>query len=234
MNILLTNDDGINAVGLNWLADFLTKNGDDVFICAPDRERSCCGHALSLGIEVYINKINDRKYSCSGFPADCVQLGVKEIFKDIHIDIVISGINHGANLGQDIYYSGTVAGAREASFLNIPSLALSLCSFNPTLSSFQNVFQFFESDFYLNIISQFELGKVVNVNFPVLDDARELSIFACDLSFREYSNSIKLVSRKENSYIIDGKYTGSKISIQNTDSDVIERGQIALSYLKVF
>ena len=78
--------------------------GYTVYVIAPDRERSCCGHGLSLGKEIQINKIDMNKYSCDGLPADCTHLGIREIFKNVKIDIVMSGINHGSNLGEYLLF----------------------------------------------------------------------------------------------------------------------------------
>ncbi len=127
MRILLSNDDGIQAMGLNFLKTRLEKD-HEIIVIAPDQERSSCGHALTLGEPIRVTKIENNVYSCTGKPADCVLVGLGNICKDNKPDLIISGINHGANLGQDRYYSGTIAAAREGSFRGIPSIAVSLAT----------------------------------------------------------------------------------------------------------
>ncbi len=123
MKILLTNDDGVRADGLAMLASRLGDLGE-VFVVAPDRERSAVGHAFTLHEPLRVEKLGTRVYSVSGTPADCVYLGLLELCRDA--DLVLSGINHGYNLGADIFYSGTVAGAIEAALRGVPSIAVSM------------------------------------------------------------------------------------------------------------
>jgi 5'-nucleotidase len=123
VKILLTNDDGVRADGLGVLASRLADLGE-VYVVAPDRERSCTGHAFTLFEPLRVENLAPRWYSVSGTPADCVYLGVLELCP--RPDLVISGINHGYNLGADIFYSGTVAGAIEAALRGVPAIAVSM------------------------------------------------------------------------------------------------------------
>jgi 5'-nucleotidase len=140
MKILLTNDDGIDSPGINLLAKELRKAGHRVFVVAPDKNRSGCSHSISfLNKPCKLKEIEKDTWACSGTPVDCVVVallgGIPEISMtdtDKNIDnkkapdLVLSGINAGANLGTDIIYSGTAAAARQGSFFGIPSIALSL------------------------------------------------------------------------------------------------------------
>ncbi len=121
--ILLTNDDGIEAEGLRTLEEAL-KGLAHLVIVAPDQERSAVSHGLTLRSPLYLKEVSADHYILNGTPADCVITGLRQLFVQFP-DLVISGINHGANLGDDIMYSGTVAAAREASAHGIPALALS-------------------------------------------------------------------------------------------------------------
>jgi 5'-nucleotidase len=123
VKILLTNDDGVRADGLAVLASRLSELGS-VHVVAPDRERSCTGHAFTLNEPLRVERVAPHWYSVSGTPADCVYLGVLELCP--RPDLVISGINHGYNLGADIFYSGTVAGAVEAALRGVPAIAVSM------------------------------------------------------------------------------------------------------------
>ena len=123
MLALLTNDDGVDAKGLLALKRELSK-AFQVWVVAPDREQSATSHSLTLQRPLRINRIADRFYSVDGTPTDAVMLAVHAILKR-KPDILISGINHGPNMGDDVSYSGTVAAAMEGTILNIPSIAVS-------------------------------------------------------------------------------------------------------------
>jgi 5'-nucleotidase len=123
--ILVSNDDGVRSEGIEALADAMKALGA-VYIVAPDRERSAAGHSLTLTHPLRVEKLGPRVYSVDGTPTDCVNLGVNGILRGKKIDLLVSGINKGANLGDDITYSGTVSAAIEGTLLGIPSVALSL------------------------------------------------------------------------------------------------------------
>ena len=124
MRILLVNDDGVNAEGINILAECL-KTEHDVWIVAPDRNRSAASHAITMTKPLKINKLGDKVFSCSGQPVDCTAAGFHALVNP-KPDLVISGINKGFNIGTDIIYSGTCAAARQAAFYGVPAIAVSL------------------------------------------------------------------------------------------------------------
>ena len=127
MRILVTNDDGVESPGIIAVAEALRALGD-VTVVAPDGDRSAISHRITFGSAVEISPVQDREvptFSCSGTPADCVVLGAYEVCGKVP-ELLVSGINLGANLGDDINYSGTVAAAIEASIIGIPSIAVSL------------------------------------------------------------------------------------------------------------
>lgn len=124
MLILLTNDDGIHSAGLQALADQLQSLGR-VVVVAPDRERSAIGHALTLHAPLRAEEITNDRWAVSGTPTDAVSLGIQGLLKE-KPDLVISGINKGGNMGDDLTYSGTVAAAMEATLMGVPAMAVSL------------------------------------------------------------------------------------------------------------
>jgi 5'-nucleotidase len=124
--LLVTNDDGINAAGLAALARAVEDLGD-VHVLAPEREQSACGHALTLHRPLRVDQVGERRFSVNGTPSDCVNLGVLGFLPERPV-LVLSGINHGSNLGDDVTYSGTVSAAMEGTLLGIPSIAVSLAS----------------------------------------------------------------------------------------------------------
>lgn len=125
MRILLTNDDGIHAEGLVALENIARRLSDDVFICAPEYEQSGASRALTLSEPIRVRKLDARRYATTGTPTDCVMLAVTELMGGKRPDLVLSGVNRGANLAEDVTLSGTVAGAIEGMALGVPSIALS-------------------------------------------------------------------------------------------------------------
>jgi 5'-nucleotidase len=124
MRILITNDDGVHAPGLAVLEKIARALSDEVWIVAPEYDQSGVSHSLSLNDPLRLRQIGDRHYAVKGTPTDCVIMGARHIMKDLP-DLVLSGVNRGRNAGEDVLYSGTVAGAKEAAVLGIPSFALS-------------------------------------------------------------------------------------------------------------
>jgi 5'-nucleotidase len=124
-NILISNDDGIHSFGIRALTEALAPLGK-VTVVAPDREQSACSHSLTLRNPLRVEKLEEGFYAVDGTPTDCINLAVNAIMKDNPPDLVVSGINKGGNLGDDVTYSGTVAAAFEGTLLGIPSMAVSL------------------------------------------------------------------------------------------------------------
>ena len=162
--ILLTNDDGIEAEGLATLEKVL---GDlaRIVVVAPDRERSAVSHGLTIRESLKIKECGTDRYSLSGTPADCVIYALRHLF-NVFPNLVISGINHGANLGDDIMYSGTVAAAREASRSGIPSMAVSL-AYDEGAMNFKEAGNI-TKDMVKSLLGDGLGGELcLNVNFPV-------------------------------------------------------------------
>lgn len=127
MRILITNDDGIHAPGLAILEKIAAALSDDVLVVAPEYDQSGVAHSLSLNDPLRLRKISERRFAVKGTPTDCVIMGVRSILQGAKPDLVLSGVNRGQNVADDITYSGTVAGAMEGTMLGIPSIALSQC-----------------------------------------------------------------------------------------------------------
>ncbi len=130
MKILVSNDDGFLATGINVLTEALAEIAD-VVVVAPDRSRSAASNSLPVHSPLPMSKIDENRYSVDGTPSDCVHLALTGLLDD-EPDLVVSGINHGANLGDDVIYSGTVAAAMEGRFLGLPTIAVSLAGDRPT------------------------------------------------------------------------------------------------------
>lgn len=123
--ILISNDDGVNAPGIALLEKIARTLSDDVWVVAPEHEQSGAGHSLSLHKPLRLRKVAERRFAVEGTPTDAVLVGVMEVCKDKRPDLMLSGINRGSNLAEDVTYSGTVSAAMEATLLEIPSIAFS-------------------------------------------------------------------------------------------------------------
>ena len=173
MKILLSNDDGVMAEGIKALATELSKE-HEVYIIAPDRERSAAGHSLTLHTPIRVEELEakfgaKRIWVTSGTPGDCVKIGINAILgEDEKPDLIISGINHGPNLGSDILYSGTVSCAMEGAMMGYPSIAVSLASMSNEPELFKNVAQFMSK--FVHKVKEFNFPKksILNINVPGL------------------------------------------------------------------
>jgi 5'-nucleotidase len=172
MHILVSNDDGVFALGIRTLANALSAAGHQVTVVCPDRERSATGHGLTLHRPLRVERVEGVfessvvAWACSGTPSDCVKLALDAVLP-VAPDFVVSGINHGANLGTDVLYSGTVSAAMEGTLENIPSIAISLSSF--AYKNFQPAAQF-----AVRLVAQlertpFKLPILLNVNVPPVE-----------------------------------------------------------------
>ena len=193
MRILLTNDDGIHAPGIYALYKTLVEIGD-VFLIAPERPRSAAGHAITLHKPLRLTRVNlpggVSGYGCSGTPSDCVTLGFDAILEG-SCDLVVSGINAGANLGWDLTYSGTVAAAIEGAILRVPSMAISV-----TLESGAETFDFgpaaqFAAQLAVKMVANpLPVNTLLNVNVPAVSAAEIKGVEATHQGKREYIDRI--------------------------------------------
>jgi len=171
--ILVTNDDGISAPGLRKLIEIMKEIGD-VVVVAPDSPQSGKGHAITLDATLYIKKLKGKsakieEYTCSGTPADCVKIGIKEVLKR-KPDLCVSGINHGSNASINVIYSGTMSAAVEAGIEGIPAIGFSLLDYDWD-ANFEGL-ESYVKNITLNVLENgLPDGVVLNVNFPKITDS---------------------------------------------------------------
>ena len=191
MNILISNDDGIYAAGVRALVEALSSTGHKITVVCPDRERSATGHALTLQEPLRVDKIvgvypeSIEAWACSGTPSDTVKLALDALLDD-RPDLVLSGINRGANLGTDVLYSGTVAAAMEGVMEGLPSIAFSLTSFtHPDFSAAANF-----ARKMIEAIAQNPLtpSTLLNVNIPAIAEADICGTVITRLGIRRYKD----------------------------------------------
>ncbi len=172
MRILVTNDDGIHAPGLEVLESIARSLTDDVVVVAPELEQSGAGHSLTINIPLRVRQLADKRYAVSGTPTDCVLMAARQIFREEKpIDLVLSGVNRGANLGEDITYSGTVAAAMEGTLLDIPSIAISQLVDDKPLHS-ESVLMFAPGLIRDLVHAGWPPNVLLNINFPNLTPDR--------------------------------------------------------------
>jgi len=173
MKILLTNDDGIEAAGLHATYDAIANLGE-VHVVAPSRVQSATSHAITLHRPMAVTPYTCDKFTghaVDGRPADCVKLALTELVGPV--DLVISGINHGANVGINVHYSGTVGAAREAAFQGLPAIALSLHLGDKTQSHYVRAAAHARAAIDQVLKVGIDEGVLVNINVPILDEGAE-------------------------------------------------------------
>ena len=164
--ILVTNDDGINAPGLDAMIDIASQLSQDVWIVAPEYNQSGAGHSLSLTHPVRARQLSETKFALEGTPTDCVLFAVKHLLKDRKPTIVLSGVNRGSNMADDVTYSGTIAGAMEGCLLGIPSIAFSQAYTHPHPVKWDTATQFGADVARRVLAGGIPRNVLVNVNFP--------------------------------------------------------------------
>lgn len=234
MKILLVNDDGVRARGIRALYDAL-KDLFDVTVVAPDGQRSIIGHAMSLDRPLRLKKIQEHVYSCDGYPADCALLGMVHILKGKKIDLVISGINDGGNMGQDLFYSGTVAAAREASFQGNPAISISVNSEFHTENSahFETAATVMRQLIDEKIHTCIPELAILNINVPNLPLNEIKGVAFTVAGFRQYAQEIVEVAdpRNRSCYWLAGKHSGHRNLMKGniSDCDAIEQDIVSVS-----
>ena len=164
--VLLVNDDGIDAPGIKLLEELVREIAPDVWVVAPDEERSGSSHSISLTVPVRIRRVDDRHFAIKGTPTDCALLAIWELMKDAPPTVLISGINRGANLAEDITYSGTAAPAMEGAILGVRSIALSQV-FTLGGEPHWDTSRRFAPPILRELLQcHWDAGTFVNVNFP--------------------------------------------------------------------
>ncbi len=191
MRLLCTNDDGILAHGLDCLTQAAERLGD-VTVVAPDREQSATSHSLTLHHPIRPIQRGERRWQIDGTPTDCVMLAVEALMEQ-RPDWVLSGVNHGQNMGEDVLYSGTVAAAMEGMSLGIPSIAISFAGgdlrADPTLLS-QQIDVLHELLAHVMALPAFPRDTLLNVNLPPLQSSEIKGMRLTTLGRRVYSDSL--------------------------------------------
>jgi len=225
--ILVSNDDGVRSEGIIALAEALRSLGT-VYVVAPDRERSAAGHSLTLTQPLRVEKIGPRNYAVDGTPTDCVNLAVNGILRNKKIDLLVSGINKGGNMGDDITYSGTVSAAMEGTLLGVRSIAISLAT--------RNHFRFDAATEFAGKVARKVLRQglpkdtLLNVNLPNVPSGEIRGVRITRQGKRVYGEAVveKRDPRGRKYYWIGGDSLARQ-DIPGSDLEAVEQNYISIT-----
>ncbi len=226
MRILLTNDDGYLAQGIQILEKVLHEAGHEVWVCAPSDQRSAQSHAMTLKGKIRIHRYGDRHYHCSGSPADCILYGLGGNAMSFTPDVIISGINHGYNASTDILYSGTVGAASEGALRGYPSIAVSARTSGPEdLQPFE-VGAAFVRDNLERLLPICSSNVLVNINVPPKQNGKWRIGYIGQLQYLDVVE--KNASSKNKSF--DAEHTHIGLAYGDLPADEVKvGGEVSLS-----
>ncbi len=241
MRLLLTNDDGIHAEGLEALERIARALTDDIWICAPEYEQSGASRSLTLDEPIRVRQVSERRFSTTGTPTDCVMMAVTELMGGVRPDLVLSGVNRGANLAEDVTMSGTVAGAIEGMALGIPSIALSQMSWPIAGQAISTAPLFAPAEHFAPGIVRrlMEIGwpndVVMNVNFPSRPIEAILEVEVTRQTFRDVHvrRAEKRTDMRGNAYYWMGFRPEKSRPAAGTDLAAIYDGKISVTPLHI-
>ncbi|KHL25428.1 stationary phase survival protein SurE [Croceibacterium mercuriale] len=234
MRILLTNDDGIHAPGLALLEQIAASLSDDVWVCAPALEQSGTGHSLTLHMPVRLHEHGHQRFAVGGTPTDSINLALRKLFADRKPDLVISGINHGENLADDITYSGTISAAMEGALAGIPAIAMS-----QALRNAGHGFAAAEgwAAKVIEPLTRFAMARrtLVNVNFPALPAAEVRGIKVARQGFHDYARGslVEGTDPRGRPYFWFGLEDVEHTLDHGTDLEAVNDGFISVTPLQV-
>jgi len=234
MRILLTNDDGIHAPGLELLEAIARELSDDVWVCAPAEENSGAGHSLTLHLPVRLREHGNQRFSVTGTPTDAVNLALRKIFAERMPDLIISGINNGENLADDITYSGTISAAMEGALAGIPAVALSQ-AMRDGHHGFAAARSWAAKVLAPLLDLQMARRTVVNVNFPALPADEVRGIRVVRQGFHDYARGslVEAVDPRGRPYFWFGLDDIEHSLDHGTDLEAVSEGYIAVTPLHV-
>ena len=238
MRILLTNDDGVNAPGLKVLEKIAREFSDDIWIVAPAEENSGAGHSLTLTRPVRIREHGHQHYSVSGTPTDSVMMALGVIMKDAKPDVVLSGVNRGANLGDDITYSGTVSAAMEGALAGVRAIAMSQVYSREGMADavpFAAAESWGAKVLAPLIAMEFAPRTLVNVNFPPIPGHEVKGVQVVRQGFHDYSRGsiVKGTDPRGYDYYWFGLHGVEHTSGHDTDLEVVDDGYISVTPLQL-
>lgn len=236
MRILLTNDDGFDAPGMKVLLDIAQTLSNDLWIVAPSEEQSGAGHSLTLTRPLRVRQRGDQQYSVDGTPTDSVMMAVARVMKDGPPDLILSGVNRGANLGEDVTYSGTVSAAMEGALAGIPSIALSQSYARGDMGNdvpFDAASSWGERVLRPLVKQSMDHRTLVNINFPAVPAGDVKGVRVVSQGIRDYGR-LQIVSNRDPrgfEYHWFGLGPMVETPAHSTDLEAIEDGYVSVTPL---
>lgn len=235
MRILLSNDDGFDAPGMEVLKKIAYALSDEVIIVAPAKEQSGASRSLTLHDPLRVNKISDTEYSVEGTPTDCVMMALNHLFPDQKPDLVLSGVNRGGNLGEDVLYSGTVAAASEGTLLGVPSIAISQCIFDSDRIFWETAEKLAPAIIRKLLELDWGSDTLMNINFPAVPADQVKGVVVTRQGKRDLSNL--LIDARIDARGRDYFWLGYRPSIgtpnEGTDLFAVNNSQVSVTPLKL-
>ena len=232
MRILISNDDGINAPGFAVLESIANSLSDDVWAVAPEIEQSGAGHSLTLHRPLRVRHIDTRHMAVDGTPTDCVMLAINNLIPGARPDLMLSGVNRGSNIADDVTYSGTIAAAMEATILGVPSIALSQHYDDVDNISWRTAEVHAPPLIRRLIAMGWPDDVLVNLNFPDVDADAEIAAEPCAQGRYKFGDALtERIDPRGRPYYWIGEMRNTERTIAGTDAAAIKRGVITVTPL---
>ena len=233
--ILVTNDDGIHAPGLKVLEKIARQLSNDVWVVAPETEQSGAGHSLTLTLPLRVRNVSRRKFAVRGTPTDCVMMAMNQLIPGNRPDLVLSGVNRGANMGEDVTYSGTIAAAMEGTLLGVPSVALSQTYLNAHPPKWATAEHHGPELIRRLVAIGWPSDVLMNINFPDVLHGAVKGVVVCRQGRRDISNLHidARVDAREQPYYWLGFRPRMGTPKPNTDLAVVDAGNISVTPLQL-
>lgn len=230
--VLISNDDGINAPGLKRLERVMRKLAREVWVVAPETEQSAASHSLTIRRPLRIRKVSNRRYAVNGTPTDSVLLGIIQVLKDNPPDLVLSGVNCGGNLGEDVIYSGTVAAAMEGTLLGFPAIAFSQVNSDRHPVKWSTMEKWLPKVLKGLVKVPFPSSVLFNVNFPDIPASKVKGIEVTSQGRRKIGCDIQSgVDPRGDTYYWVGPQRIEDKFRRGSDLEAVNRGVVSISAL---
>lgn len=228
--ILVTNDDGINAPGLRVLERVAGTLSDDVWVVAPETDQSGASHSLTMRRPLRVRNVAHRRFAIDGTPTDCVLLALQTVIKDGPVDLVLSGVNQGGNLGEDVTYSGTIAAAMEATLLNVPAFALSQVCRNGSRIQWPTA-EHHAAEIVSRVFAMdWAKDTLININFPDLPAEQVKGYRVTAQGKRKLGDElVERVDPRGEPYVWIGGLRVDEVAQEGTDLHAVAEGWISIT-----
>lgn len=230
--ILISNDDGVTAPGIAVLERIAATLSNDVWVVAPEHEQSAAAHSLTIRRPLRVREVSERHFAVDGTPTDAVLLGIRHVLRDKAPDLVLSGINRGANLGDDVTYSGTVAAAFEGTLLGVPSIAFSLEGKHKAVMRWDTVEHFAPDLIRRLVLTGWGKNVLLNINFPDRAPDEVTGVEVVRQGKRKIGDELmERLDPREDPYFWIGAQRQEDRGETGTDLESVYRGAIAVTPL---